>query len=200
MNKTLLFIIGFILLIGTISLTIWIFVFNKPSVTMQDPSAIAQTKNEPVTPSQTMKEYADESGFKFNYPDNLSLEKNDTDTSAYADIKLSAKGVNGSLSLKIIDSKFKTLDEWQKNFAKGEVKETTLGNLKAREVKLSDRQILAAIDQSILFTIEIPLVQEDFWDKVSQVVRKDFVFISSASPTSSDSGSDVSFEGEENVE
>lgn len=167
---------------------------------MQDPSTSAQTKNEPIAPSQAMKEYSDQSGFKFNYPDNLSLEKNDTDANTYSDIKLSAKGVDGSLSLKIIDSKFKTLDDWQKDLAKGEIKEAMLGDLKAREIKLSDRQILAAIDQGILFTLEIPMVQEDFWNKVSQVVRKDFVFISSSAPVSSDSGSDVSFEGEENVE
>lgn len=199
MNRNLLFIIGFILLVGTISLTVWIFVFNKPHASLQDPGTIVETEEKKIEPSQTLKEYTDENGFKFNYPDNLSLEKNETDASTYANIKLSANGVNGSLLVKIIDSKFKTLDDWKKDIAKGEAKETTLGSLKAQEVKLSDRQILAAIDQGILFTIEIPLVQEDFWIKVYNIVRDDFAFVASAGPATS-SAEDISFEGEEVVE
>lgn len=199
MNRNLLFIIGFILLIGTISLTVWIFFFSTPRSLLQDPSSAVITKEKKIEPSQTVKEYADENGFKFNYPDNLSLEKNEADTSTYGDIKLSANGVNGSLSLKIIDSKYKTLDEWSKSLKVTSSKESTLGSLKALEIKLSDRQILAAIDQGILFTIEIPLVQEDFWLKVYDVVRSDFAFVASSEPVTSGS-EDVSFEGEEVVE
>lgn len=199
MNRNLLFIIGFILLVGTISLTVWIFIFNKPRASLQDPGTIVKTEERKIEPSQTLKEYIDENGFKFSYPDNLSLEKNEVDASTYANIKLSANGVNGSLLLKIIDSKFKTLEDWKKDVAKGEAKETTLGSLKAQEVKLSDRQILAAIDQGILFTIEIPLVQEDFWMKVYNIVRSDFAFVASAGPATS-SAEDISFEGEEVVE
>ncbi len=198
MNRSLLIIIGIILLIGTVGFTIWILIFNKPLTALQDPGSSTQTKDKRIEPSQVVKEYSDESGFKFNYPDNLSLEKNEVDANTYADIKLSAKGINGSLSLKVVDSNFKTLDDWQKN-VKGEVKETTLGSLRAREVKLSDRKVLAAIDQRILFTVEMPLVQEDFWMKVSDMVRKDFTFIAGTTLPSADSG-DVAFEGEENVD
>src|SRR5258708_4314748 len=64
-------------------------------------------------PSVTLKTYADPSGFTFNYPDNLSLKKNETtDSNTYADIQLTAKGVNGSINVKIADSKFATLSQW----------------------------------------------------------------------------------------
>lgn len=157
-----------------------------------------------VAPSETLTEYADPNGFKISYPDNLSIDKKDIpDQSTYADIQISSKDVSGNLTLKIEDSKFKTLDEWvSANTKSADVKETKLGDLKAEEVKLPDRVLLGAMDQGILFTVEMPLVEEKFWSRVYSKVLASFSFVApeAASAGNTAPSDDVSFEGEEVVE
>ncbi len=163
-----------------------------------------------ITPSKTLKTYSDPSGFSFNYPDNLSLLNNELkDANSYAELQLTASGISGSLVLKIADSKLATLNEWVKinkdisgggSVAKDGPKEVKLGNLKALEIKTNDKLLLGALDQGILFTIEIPQVEKGFWMDVYNKVLADFSF---TPPTQEDTGSssdDVSFDGEEVVQ
>ena len=174
-----------------------IIVFLLISVRNQSKNSISNLPAQArIQPSETLIEYVDPSGFTFSYPDNLSLTKNETaDEGTYADILLSANGVNGSLNLKIVDSEFKSIEEW----VKGTPTEKKLGNLKALEVRLKDRLLLGSLDQGVLFTIEMPLLEEDFWMKVYDKVLANFSF---APPAEAATGSsaDISFEGEEVVE
>lgn len=152
-------------------------------------------------PSETLKSYADPSGFTLSYPDNLSLTKNEiADENTYTDIQLTSKDVSGSLNLKIFDSKFATIEDWIK-LNKGSSKEVKLGSLKGIEVTTNDRLLLGALDKGVFFSIEMPLVEKDFWMKVYDKVLTSFSF---ASPESANitgtSTSDVTFEGEEVVE
>lgn len=190
MNKKLILIVAVI--IGLIIIGIN-FSSNSP-VTQP-----GEVKN--INPSETLKEYFDPSGFTMSYPDNLSLTKNDvTDENTYADIQLNSKDVSGSLNLKITDSKFATLDEWLK-LNKGVTKEVTLGNLKGMEIMTTDRLLLGALDKGIFFTIEMPLMEKDFWMTVYDQVLTTFSFSAPESVNSVNSSSeDVSFEGEEVVE
>lgn len=163
-----------------------------------------------IKPSETLIEYNDPSGFSFSYPDNLSLVKNEVvDTDTYADIQLTDKAVNGSLSLKISDSKFTSLDEWvklNKNASKDSPKEIKLGNLKALEIKTNDRLYLGALDLGVLFTIEMPLIENDFWMKVYNKVLSDFSFAPQSNESVTTQGGtnassdDIAFEGEEVIE
>ena len=165
---------------------------------------ISLTTQKVVKPSETFIEYSDPSGFTFSYPDNLSIEKKEVDPdligvdkSTYADLQLFSSEVSGSLSLNIADSKFKTIDEWAK-LNTGTSKDTQLGNLKALEIKTSDRLLLGALDQGILFIIEVPLIEEDFWMGVYNKILTDFSFV--APEAASTSTEEVIFEGEEVVE
>lgn len=151
-----------------------------------------------ILPSENLIDYQDPAGFEFSYPDNLSIAKNETDNATYADLLISANDISGSLNLKIADSKFKSLDEWFK-LNKGTIKEVKLGNLKAMEVKTADRLLLGALDQDIFFTIEMPLIEQDFWTKVYDKILANFSFVSPATTVQETSG-DVSFESEEVVE
>lgn len=159
-----------------------------------------------IIPSETLKEYSDPSGFSFNYPDNLDLLNNEaTDSATYADVNLSVKNKEGTLHLKIADSKYKTIKDWAAS-DKGATLEATnsskLGDLTAMELKSADKLILGAIDQGILFTVEIPN-KDDFWQKVYKKVIADFSFApqeTDAGQSGSSSSDDVSFEGEEVIE
>ena len=134
----------------------------------------------------------------------MSIEKNEeTDDSTYADLQLFSKDVSGSLSLRITDTKLKTLDDWLKESSVSSAPaQKQLGNLKALEVKTNDRLMLAAIDQGVLFSIEVPLIEQDFWMKVYDKVLTDFTFAAPETITAgvSDSSGEVVFEGEEVVE
>ena len=180
---------------------IFIFFLSKPKNQLSAPSFTQIKKN---TPSETTITYTDPVGFSFNYPDNLSIAKNEIENSAiYADFILSSKQVSGSLSIKIADSKFKSIDGWAK-LNNGSTKQIKLGNLKALEIKTNDRLLLGALDQGILFTLEMPLIEESFWTKVYNKVITDFSFapptVDTSTSGNTNSASDVSFEGEEVVE
>lgn len=202
MKKTILIlgIIGVVILIG-------IYLFNpfKQKSSQSNP-VLTQTSN-PPTPSKTLKVYSDPSGFSFTYPDNLSLLNNELkDKNTYAELQLTANSMDGSLILKIADSKFKFLDEWVK-LNKTELdttKEAKLGNLKALEITSKDKIMLGALDQGVLFNIEVPINKDkDFWMEVYNQVVSEFSFTSPQQDTSqgdSSSENDVSFEGEEVVQ
>lgn len=162
-------------------------------------SPAGRAVNTPITPSETTKTYTDPSGFSFNYPDNLSLAPNGLTDATYAEVQLSAKGVEGNLVLKITDSKFASLDSWAKSIkdAEGAPKEAKLGTLKALELKVDSGLKMAAIDQGVIFSIDVS--RSDFWNKVYNKVLADFSFTTpeAGSVVSSD---DVIFEGEEVIE
>lgn len=198
MNKKI--ILGLI-----IGLLIGIILILKPigqKESLQSP-LIAQPEKK--QPSNTFLQYTDPSGFSFSYPDNLSLTKNDIeDNITYADLQLFSKEVSGSLSLKITDSKFSLLDEWLKaNKISKTSKEAKLGSLKAVEVQLDDRLILGALNQGILFNIEMPAIEQDFWLPVYNKILSDFSFALPGETGSSGnigSSDEIVFEGEEVVE
>lgn len=198
-----------ILVIFLIGLTITAIVILNPAArktSLTDPLIPQPKSAEKARPSETFLQYSDPSGFSFSYPDNLSITKNDIeDNSTYVDLQLSSKDVSGNLSLKIIDSKFTSLDDWLKSnkITSKNTKEVKLGNLKALEVQLEDRLLLGALDQGILFNIEMPAIETDFWLPIYNKILENFSFVVPENTTSQGPGSsseDVIFEGEEVVE
>lgn len=184
----------------------WFWPHQKISTGLNNPLA----KKE-IIPSETSIEYTDPTGFSFLYPDNLSVTNNLTsenpDPDAYADLQIFSKDKSGSLSLRITDTKLASISGWLKenNISESNTPiEKKLGNLNALEVKTSDRLLLGALDQGILFTIELPLIEQPFWNEVYNKVLADFSFISpeiaNAGNTTQSSGDEVVFEGEEVVE
>lgn len=175
-----------------------IFILNphKQRTSLVTPTSLQTAKK--TLPSETFLEYKDPSGFSFNYPDNLSIASNEATSNEYADLQLSSKDISGSLILRIADSKFPSLDQWQK-LNNGTTKEVKLGNLKALEIQTNDRLLLGALDQGILFTIEMPLIEQEFWTKVYNKILTDFAFVAPASGENT-SADNVTFEGEEVVE
>lgn len=177
-----------------------VWFFNPKKSILLTPQTNQQETNAQISPSKTLKAYTDPSGFSFNYPDNLSLVNNELkDESVYADIQLTAKGTDGSLGLKIADSELTSLESWVKTTKSSQTpKEVKLGNLKALEVTTGDKLLLGAVDQGVLFTIEIPLAgDKDFWVSVYNTVLAEFTFSGGGVSSSSD---DITFEGEEVIE
>lgn len=203
MNKTTLLLLVFVVLfVGVVG---FVFFPGSTKTSLVSPFANSVAQKSKAQPSETLKEYSDQTGFTISYPDNLSIESKEIeDNSTYADIQLNSKDVSGSIRLTIADTKLTSIDEWVKKNATSQTPtETKLGSLNAKEIKFSDRLLLVALDQGILFTIEMPLVEQDFWSKVYSQIIKDFTFTSPTADTKSGQAeptSDISFEGEEVVE
>lgn len=167
-------------------------------------SPIAEQPTNQFKISPTLKSYTDDSGFSINYPDNLSLQKNEaSDSASYADVTLSAQGLEGSLNLKISDTKLASLDEWIKSnkVATDSAALAKLGTLQGRQIQLQNDIILGALDRGILFTIDVP--KNDSWKQILKILAADFSFTAptqAAAVDNSSSSDDVVFEGEDAVQ
>jgi len=183
---------------------VWKILYSYPKASLASPEGISQAVK--AVPSQTLKSYTDPSGFEFSYPDNLSLANNEaTDSSTYADIGLTFKGVAGDLSLKIKDSKLKTIEEWAKSISDQTPIPAKLGTLQALELNLGEKIVLGSLDSGVLFTVETTFGdKKDFWKSIYASFLQDFSFAqpTKETTTSVDNSSDqgISFEGEEVVD
>lgn len=161
------------------------------------------------TPSNTLKEYSDESGFTFEFPDNIKIERKEND-SLYADLILSASDVNGSITFTVSDSKYDQLESWKDNNSEELtgllINQTKLGNLTGISFNNKDKITLVAIDQGIEFKIVADYKdQKKYWENVYDSIRDSFSFITPSVSQSTNtepetSSGEVIFEGEEIVE
>jgi hypothetical protein len=201
-KTVLLGLVGFIIIASGIW---WFWPHQKISTGLNNPLS----KKE-ITPSETMIDYQDPSGFSFAYPDNISitnhLTEENVDPTAYADLQLYSKDKSGSLSLRITDTTQSTLSAWLKdnNIAENNQPQSTmLGSLPAWQVKTNDHLLLGAIDHGVLFTLEMPLIEQSFWQPIYDKVVNNFSFIAPETVSASGStsgGDEILFEGEEVVE
>ena len=161
-------------------------------------------------PSKTPKDYTDPSGFSFQYPEDVSLEKKESnDSSVYADIVFTSKDARGDMKLLINDTSLKTIDEWVTQIPPGfdpkNIKDVKLGTMSAKEIKDEKSLMTASLDQGVLFTIHVSLEESDFWIEVYNALLSSFSFSqpeagNSSVGSSSSSSEDVVFEGEEVIE
>lgn len=199
MNKVTILLLSLVIISAVF---VWRVLFAPSKISLTTPDVTKQDIKAEIIPSKTLKNYTDPSGFSFNYPDNLSLVSIEaTSSSVYADISLTAKGIDGGLNLKIVDSKFKTLENWIKTVSAQTPTEAKLGDLKALELLANDKLLLGALDSGVLFTVETSFGdKKDFWNEVKGIVTADFSFASSQETAKSYSDEGVVFEGEEVVE
>lgn len=207
MNKKIIIVVVILFVVGVIG---GILFFNKPNEPVVSSGEENSTPTVIVikTPSETLKEYTDPSGFIFSYPDDLTFNiKKITDTSVYSSGELVSKDSNGSITFVVADSKIKSFAEWKKQNVATEsaVKETTLGTLAANAVTSDKGITLLAFDQGVLFSFEIIFGNEkDYWTKAYNTIISSYAFSAPAASSntstsvSSDAGSDdVILESEE---
>ncbi len=159
-------------------------------------------------PSQTVKTYADSSGFTFNYPEDVALTKQEiNDTITYANLELTSTKAPGKISVNIQDSNVTSIDQWLAKNTQASVsataKEVKLGDLSAREIKVEDTLVTAALDKGILFTIKIdPQSEKDYWFAVYNTILSSFSFAApqAAAPASDSGGGNDVFLEEDVVE
>lgn len=165
----------------------------------------SSTQSKEKLPSTQLQDYSDESGFRFQYADDLMVKKNESsDSTMFADITITSKDVSGSASIKIFQSSLQSPDQWLKeNTANGEITDVTLGTFAARQIKDSNGMFTAAVDQGVLFSVRtLNQGQQAYWTTVYNTILSTFTIVtqptgaSGNSTSSSASGSDVILEDE----
>ena len=210
MNKKVL-ILTFIFLVAGVALLIK-FSSKEPIkqkvVTQVTPTDIVPTEK---LPSNTLKEYSDPSGFKFSYPEDTEIEIIDnSDNSVYSDLILTSPVATGSISLKVSDTKYKSIEAWKKDnkeLTSGlEIQDAKLGDLAGISFGSKKKLTQIVFDQGIEFNIDVDLqTEKNYWENVYYSLINSFSFVSNTTSTSNasvdtSSGSDVIFEGEEVIE
>lgn len=194
-----------------ISIAAGLFFFTRLGSQKENVSPIPDKENRSIQPSESLLEYADESGFSFSYPDNISLARQEVDDNAvYAQLALTSPDASGSILIRVADSTDASLASWMSDNKKlmpflAAQKDVTLAGMKALQIKTNDSVITAALDQGVLFTIEVfPKKNEAYWLPSYAAIVESFAFASPPSTSASGQGAggdgEVIFESEEIIE
>lgn len=177
---------------------------------------IKNKKTETVTPlglgqkQETALEkivtYNDSSGFKFDYPENLTVKDvSGTASDVYSSLEISSTKQTGKTTIKIIDSPYDSLKSFLSSkevSSAGISRDVMMASMSAKQVQLTNPKRLEtlAIFNGIMYAIESPLDDNGFWNKVhNQIVSSLSVETENASVLSGESGSDQSAPDEEEV-
>ena len=148
-------------------------------------------------PSKTLKEYVDDSGFSFKYPGDVVISKkeiNDDDT--YTNLELTAKDIRRSILIKITETQLKSIDDWfLENKLATPIKDVELGGLSGKETRALDKLTAVALDQGVLFTIELNSGSE-YWLSVYTTTLSSFAFVQTQVEPVADSASPDFAEGD----
>lgn len=165
----------------TAGIAIGVFYFLQPKKTIS-PISQKSLENEIIIaekePSKTLKEYSDDAGFSFQYPQDVQINKKDitNDQTAYARVEMVGQ-TKGGISIKVLDTKLKTVDDWflKNNYTSG--KEIKIGELSGKEANVNSKIIAAALDRSVLFIVEVDAQNQKYWQNVYGVILSTFNFV-----------------------
>lgn len=201
-----LFVVVVVVLVGAgAGYIVFPYVF-KPTAAPSSTKIVETPKK--IIPSQTLKVYADESGFQFQYPDDISLAKSEvTDKTTYASLTLTRSNLGGKSEIMVVDTSLRSFSDWLVSeklaSSSANIIETKLGALSAHEIKRDQIVELVAIDQGILFNIRTQYGNEaEYWQNVYDHILKTFVIAPppAASTVGGADASSVNFESEEVIE
>lgn len=184
-NKRLLILISGLVLLALIG----IFYFYVSQKNFQINNIKVEKTSLPLKKMPSTKSYSDESGFTFNYPQDLHVAKvNTPDNAVYSNLKITSS-VPGEINIKVSDTKYSNLKTWEKEtpgfFGKG--KDVKLGSMEARKYETKDKVSIIAIDGGIIFSVEVnPQKDKEFWSSAYSTIISSFSFYSPQSSTQSE--------------
>lgn len=195
MNKQI--VIG--LIIAVIVVTGILFLLNKDEKEKQSSYLTPFPTNVVAkTPSKELKEYKDDSGFQFQHPVDVTLTKNSNlDDSTYADLLLISSQSNGSVTIKVTDTKFTSLEEWIKSASDTPKinNSTKLSEISALEIKVDNKLTTIALDKGILFSISMDSQKDiDYWLEVYKEIVSSFSFSAPQSTEETNATNSQNFE------
>ena len=204
MNTKIIFIGLGVLIVLVLTIVIIQNKSYKPSPSVKINSISASLAPESAT-SQTTQEYSDPAGFKFNYPDTVTVSpKETTDENVYSSLVVTSSKNQGKMTIDAVSSDLTTLDSLVKT--KTVITDVKLADLDAKQYTEKGNIVTLALDKGVLFTLTVASGGNvNFWNEVNSKVISSFAFSAPeteapAADSGSSDDSDVSFEGEETIE
>ena len=198
MNKNKAIIVSVVIVILTIVAAFYILSSATTPKTPENQTPLAFEKQ----PSKILKEYIDDAGFSFKYPDDVGVSKIEVkDSITYSSLELTSTQAKGKIIIKVTDTKEKSVDEWfAKEGLKGSIKEIEVGEIAGYEVNMNNKITTAFLDQNILFTIEVDAQSKNYWQSSYDTILSSFSFVlqkeSTQTQESLDDSSDAVLEEE----
>ncbi|MBM3205448.1 hypothetical protein FJZ41_01180 [Candidatus Shapirobacteria bacterium] len=127
----------------------------------------------------TLKDWEDPAGFKFSYPQEVTIDNHQEDEENYASLELTEANHSGRLLIWMKDKKETSLDQWVANQeGDPQVFDSDLGGHPAKKLAfLSPQKLLtAAFDQEVIVLVEV-YPEDSWWNDVYLQVLDSFEFI-----------------------
>lgn len=190
MDKNKAIIASIVIVILTIVAGFYVLKSETTPKTQENQISISSERK----PSKTLKEYIDDAGFSFKYPDDVKVSKIEVkDDITYSSLELTSREAKGKILIKVTDTKLKSTDEWfAKEGLKGSIREIEVGEISGKEINMNNKIIVAALDQNILFTIGVDTQDGRYWQSVYNTILSSFSFVSQKESTQSQESFDYS--------
>lgn len=175
MDKNKAIIVGVIIILVTIAAAFYILNSKEMPFSSNTNQALVTQ-----SPSKTLKEYLDNSGFSFKYPDDVEIRNIEVkDDITYSNLELTSNQAKGKILIKVTDTQLKSADElFAKEDGKKDIKEIKIGGISGMQLQMDNKILAGAIGQNILFTIEVDMQNQKYWQSVYGVILSSFSFVS----------------------
>lgn len=131
-------------------------------------------------PSKNLKEYSDDAGFSFQYPDDVQISKiKIEDSITYSSLELTSIQAKGKILIKIEDTQLESIDDWfAKETLRGNITKIKIGEISGSQLQTDSKILAVTINQSILFAIEVDTQNKEYWKSVYRTILSSFSFVS----------------------
>lgn len=176
MNKNQAIIVGSIIVAVTIIVAFYILNSGKTPVSSNTNQTLVTSEKQP---SKSLKAYFDNAGFSFQYPNDVQVDNIEIkDNITYSNLELTSNQTKGKVLIKVVDTQLKSVDDWfAKEGLKGDIKEIKIGEISGGQLQMSDKVSAVAINQDILFTIEVDTQNQKYWQSVYDTILSSFNFV-----------------------
>lgn len=206
MSNKKIIILGVVIVV-VVSIVTMFYVFNSKKTATPISSNTYENQTQAALekqPSKDLKEYSDDAGFSFQYPNDVQVGKIEIkDSITYSSLELTSNQAKGKILIKIADTRLASVNDWfAKEAVGGNIKEIKIGEISGGQLQMDNKILAAAINQNILFTIGADTQNQKYWQSVYDIVLSSFNFVTqegsnvSEAQSSSDSSDDAILEEE----
>lgn len=154
--------------------------------------------------SEKLITYKDEAGFEFTYPEDLTIKDVSGDLPVYSSLEISSAQHEGKMAIRITDTSFASLDAWLKSkeaTGAGSTREITLAGMPGKQIQFTNprRLVTIAIDEGIMYFLESPLDEAEYWNKIHNEIVSSFT-LSDQTSAPPGGGEEIIYEEEEVIE
>lgn len=155
MKKIRIFVfIGVLAIAGVCFLIIFLNRRTKPVAKPQAAKTISPT----ATPAPALSIYKDDAGYQFSYPASMAVSQLPlADNNTYSAIELQSGSDSGKITLQIVATSAKSLEDWYKSEQikpDKYIKKIQMGDLEAQQFAHSGELTTIALDQGTLLSIK----------------------------------------------